>query len=177
VLTAGLPNFCKTLGDNINMTPSSNQNNGPRNAGDGSNTRFNDYANGYGNQLQPNVFHPDYNIQEGITHQQYVDGSPITSPSTNLQYREAGRRMLIMPIILPNGPPPLQASYPAYTTNIVKWGLFFLRNKSVIVQGGGCSSNPLCGALQVEVVRTVGAISPVVPTATSSSLTLPVVYR
>src|SRR6185436_4656372 len=32
-LTAGLPNFCKALGDNINMTPSSNQNNGPRNAG------------------------------------------------------------------------------------------------------------------------------------------------
>src|SRR5678815_3833041 len=53
VLTAGLPNFCKTLGDNINMTPSSNQNNGPRNAGEGSNTRFNDYANGYGNALQP----------------------------------------------------------------------------------------------------------------------------
>src|SRR4029453_16537986 len=37
VLTAGLPNYCKTLGDNINMTPSSNQNNGPRNAGEGSN--------------------------------------------------------------------------------------------------------------------------------------------
>ena len=177
VLTAGLPNFCKTLGDNINMTPSSNQNNGPRNAGEGSNTRFNVYANGYGNALQPDVFHPDYNIQEGITHQQYVDGSPLTSPSTNLQYREAGRRMLIMPIILPNGPPPLQANYPAYTTNIVKWGLFFIKNKSVIIQGGGCSSNPLCGALQVEVVRTVGAITPVVPTATSSSLTLPVIYR
>jgi hypothetical protein len=167
------------------MTPSSNQNNGPRNAGDGSNTRFNDYANGYGNQLQPDVFHPDFNIQEGITHQQYVDGSPITSPSSNTQYREAGRRMLIMPIILPNGPPgstaadgtPLTPSYPAYTTNIKKWGLFFLKNKSVIVQGGGCSTNPLCGALQVELVRTVGAVSPVVPTATSSSLTLPVIYR
>ena len=185
LLTAGLPNFCKQLGDNINMTPSSNQNNGPRNAGEGSNTRFNDYANGYGNQLQPNVFHPDYNIQEGITHQQYVDGSPITSPTTNTQYREAGRRMLIMPIILPNGPPgstaadgtPLTPNYPAYTTDIKKWGLFFLKNKSVIIQGGGCSSDPLCGALQVELVRTVGATSPVVPTATSSSLTLPVVYR
>jgi Flp pilus assembly protein TadG len=185
VLTAGLPNFCKTLGDNINMTPSSNQNNGPRNSGDGTNTRFNVYANGYGNQLQPDVFHPDFNVQDGLTHQQYVDGSPITSPSSNLQYREAGRRMLIMPIILPNGPPgstaadgtPLTPNYPAYTTNIKKWGLFFLRNRSVVIQGGGCSSNPLCGALQVEVVRTVGAITPVVPTATSSSLTLPVIYR
>ena len=185
VLTAGLPNFCKTLGDNINMTPSSNQNNGPRNAGDGSNTRFNDYANGYGNQLQPDVFHPDFNIREGITHQEYVDGSPIDSPLTNTQYREAGRRMLIMPIILPNGPPgsvaadgtPLTQNYPAYTTNIKKWGVFFLKNKSLIIQGGGCSSDPLCGALQVEVVRTVGATSPVVPTAASSSLTLPVIYR
>jgi len=185
VLTAGLPNYCKQLGDNIQMTPSSNQNNGPRNAGEGSNTRFNDYANGYGNALQPNVFHPDYNIQTGITHQEYVDGSPITEPTTNRQYREAGRRMLIMPIILPNGPPGSTAAdgtlltqdYPAYTTNIKKWGLFFLRNKSVIIQGGGCSSDPLCGALQVELVYTVGATTPVVPTATSSSLTLPVVYR
>jgi len=72
---------------------------------------------------------------------------------------------------------PLTPSYPAYTTNIRKWGVFFMRNKSVIVQGGGCSSNPLCGALQVEVVRTVGPTSPIVPTATSSSLTLPVIFR
>lgn len=176
LLTAGLPNFCKTLGDEIHMTPSSNPNNGPVAAGDGSNTRFNDYANGYGNQLQPNVYHPDYNIQEGIWHQEYVDGSPLISPSTNLQYREAGRRMLIMPIVLPNGPPPLLPEYPAYTANIQKWGVFFLRNKSVVIQGN-CQSDPLCGDLQVEVVRTVGAMSPIVPTATSSSLTLPVIYR
>jgi hypothetical protein len=176
LLTAGLPNFCKRLGDEIHMTPSSNPNNGPVSAGDGNNTRFNDYANGYANLLQPNVYHPDFNIQEGITHQQYVNGSPLTGPSTNTLYREAGRRMLIMPIILPNGPPPLLPEYPAYTANIQKWGLFFVRNKSVVIQGN-CSSNPLCGALQVEVVRTVGAMSPVVPTATSSSLTLPVIYR
>jgi Flp pilus assembly protein TadG len=178
LLTGGLPNYCKTLGDNINMTPSSNQNNGPKSAGDGSNTRFNDYANGYGNQLQPNVFHPDSNIQEGITHQQYVDKNPITPPTgSSAQYKEDDRRMLIMPIILPNGPPPLQPNYPAYTTNIQRWGLFFLKNKSLVIQGGGCSTNPLCGALQVEVVRTVGPITPSIPTATSSSLTLPVIYR
>ena len=178
LLTAGLPNYCKTLGDNINMTPSSNQNNGPRAAGEGSNTRFNDYANGYGNQLQPNVFHPDSNIQEGITHQQYVDKSPLSAPTgDSAQYKEDDRRMLIMPIILPNGAPPLQPNYPAYTTNIQRWGLFFLKNKSLIIQGGGCSTDPLCGALQVEVVRTVGPITPSVPTATSSSLTLPVIYR
>ena len=185
VLTAGIPNFCKTLGDNINMTPSSNQNNGPRNSGEGINTRFNEYANGYGNALQPNIFHPDSNIQEGLTHDQYVNGSPITSPSTNTQYREDGRRMLIMPIILPNGPPgsvsadgtPLTQNYPAYTTNIKRWGVFFMKNKSLVIQGGGCSSNPLCGAITVEVVQVSGPISPIVPTAEASSVTLPVIYR
>ena len=47
-----------------------------------------------------------------------------------------------MPIILPNGPPPLQASYPAYTTNIQKWVKFFLKNKAKIIQGN-CSTDPL----------------------------------
>jgi Flp pilus assembly protein TadG len=177
-LTAGLPNFCVTLGDNIKMTPSSNQNNGPRNSGDGINTRFNLYANGYGNALVPTVFPPDSNIQEGITHQQYIDRSAVTAPpSPNYNLRQDNRRMLIMPIILPNGPPPLTASYPAYTANIVRWGLFFMKNKSTIIQGGGCSANPACGAIPVEVVFTSGRITPVVPTAPSASLTLPVLYR
>ena len=176
VLTAGIANFCKTLGDNINMTPSSNQNNGPRNSGDGINTRFNEYANGYGNALQPNIFHPDSNIQEGITHDQYVNGSPITPPGANFDLREDGRRMLIMPIIKPNGPPPLLPSYPAYTTDIQAWGLFFLKDKSLIIQGN-CSANPLCGSITVEFVSLSPPLNPVVPTAESSSTTLPVIYR
>jgi hypothetical protein len=175
-LTAGLENFCKTLGDNINMTPSSNKNNGPRNSGDGINTRFNEYANGYGNALQPNVYHPDSNIATGITDQQYRLGTGAVQPTTNTQYMEHGRRYMIMPIILPNGPPPLQASYPAYTTNIQKWVKFFLKDKAKIIQGN-CSADPLCGAITVEVVEVSGPISPVVPTAESSSLTLPVIFR
>jgi hypothetical protein len=79
------------------------------------------------------------------------------------------RRILIMPILLPG-------TYPAYTGNIQKWGMFFLRNKSVVIQGN-CQADPLCGALQVEVIKTVGATTPVVPTAPSSSLTLPVLFR
>jgi hypothetical protein len=125
----------------------------------------------------PNIFHPDANIQEGITHQQYVDGSPLTAPNPNYNLREDGRRMLIMPIILPNGPPPLQATYPAYTTNIIRWGVFFMKNKSIIIQGGGCSSDPACGAIPVEVVAISGAISPIVPTAQASSVLLPVLFR
>lgn len=175
-LTAGLENFCKTLGDNIHMTPSSNKNNGPRNSGDGINTRFNEYANGYGNALQPDVYHPDSNIATGITEQDYRLGTGAQPPTSNTQYMEHGRRYLIMPIILPNGPPPLQASYPAYTTNIQKWVKFFLKNKAKIIQGN-CSADPLCGAITVEVVEIAGPISPVVPTAESSSLTLPVIFR
>jgi Flp pilus assembly protein TadG len=175
-LTAGLENFCKTLGDNINMTPSSNKNNGPRNSGDGINTRFNEYANGYGNALKPNVYHPDSNIATGITHQDYRLGTGAVAPTSNTQWMEHGRRYMIMPIILPNGPPPLQASYPAYTTNIQKWVKFFLKDKAKIIQGN-CSADPLCGAITVEVVEISGPISPVVPTAESSSLTLPVIFR
>jgi Flp pilus assembly protein TadG len=170
VLTAGLPTFCKTIGDQIPFTPSSNKNNGPRNSGEGNNTRFNDYAKGYGNALQPGVFHPDSNIQNGITYQQYIDRSAVTDPNPNFDLREDGRRMLIMPIISPG-------TYGTAPTNILRWALFFERTKSTIIQGGGCSSDPACGALNVEVVYTVGAISPVVPTAPSSSLTLPVLYR
>lgn len=174
-LTAGLENFCKTLGDNIHMTPSSNKNNGPRNSGDGINTRFNDYANGYGNALQPNVYHPDSNIKTGITDQEYRTGTP-ERPTTNQQYMEHGRRYLLMPIIDPNGPPPLLPSYPAYTTNIQHWGKFFLKDKAKIIQGN-CSADPDCGSITVEVVEISGPISPSIPTAESSSFTLPVIFR
>ncbi len=122
LLSAGLPNFCKKLGDNINMTPSSNPNNGPRASGDGMNTRFNVYASGYGNQLQPATFPPDKNINETITYNQYINGSPITAPSPNGPGK-AERRLLIAPIIAPG-------NYPAYTTNILGWGVFFLREQS-----------------------------------------------
>ena len=171
VLTAGLPNFCKTLGDNINMTPSSNKNNGPKNSGDGINTRFNDYPKGhYGNALQPNVYHPDSNIQEGITHQEYVDGKPLTEPlGDNYKYREDGRRMLIMPIIKPG-------TYPAYTTDIKFWGHFFLKYKADILKSP-CDKHPDCGMITVQFVKMSPPISPVVPTAESSSVTLPVIFR
>ena len=84
-LAAGLPNFCKSLGDNINMTPSSNPNNGPRNSGDGMNTRFNVYANGYGNALVPGTFPPDSNIKENISATDYKNrtSGQVTTPNPN----------------------------------------------------------------------------------------------
>jgi Flp pilus assembly protein TadG len=171
-LTAGIANFCKTLGQNINMTPSSNKNNGPKNSGDGINTRFNEYAVGYKDSLEPDIFHPDSNIMEDITHQQYVDGSPIKSPEgDNFELREDGRRMLIMPIIKPG-------KYPGYTTKIDAWGQFFLKNKADVIKGNCEKKEPVdCGKITVEFVKMSPPLSPVVPTAESSSVTLPVIFR
>jgi len=165
VLTAGLKNYCKTLGDNINMTPSSNQNNGPRNAGDGMNTRFGVYANGYGNGLTPTAFPPDANVTEGITATDYGTGPPVGS----------GRRMLVAPIILPNGPPPLLASYPAYTTGIKAWGIFFLIDKVPVPQGN-CSNTPGCGTMHVQYVGLANVSASGNPTC-SSPLTTAVLYK
>jgi hypothetical protein len=166
-LAAGLPNFCKNLGDNINMTPSSNPNNGPRNSGDGMNTRFNVYANGYGNALVPSSFPPDSNVRENITATQYINRTAVTAPSPNGPGK-FDRRMLIAPIILPG-------TYPAYTSNIQAWGVFFLISK-VPTPNGNCSNTPGCGSIPVEYVGKAnvaasGAVS------CNSGLTTSVLYK
>jgi Flp pilus assembly protein TadG len=161
VLTAGIPNFCKSLGDNINMTPSSNKNNGPRNSGDGMNTRFGMYAQGYGNALTNPPFPPDTNLTQNIPWQTYVDNNP------NM------RRRLIVPIILPNGPPPLEASYPAYTTNIQFWAIFLLESP-VPTTNGNCDLP--CGDIPVLYVDKALVAAEGPPTC-SSPLQTPVLYR
>ncbi len=161
VLTAGLKNYCKSLGDNINMTPSSNQNNGPRNSADGMNTRFGIYANGYGNALTNPPYPPDTNLTQNISWQTYLDNNP------NM------RRRLIAPIILPNGPPPLQASYPAYTTNIQFWAVFLLESP-VPTTNGNCVAP--CGEIHVLYVD-VAQVSAEGPPTCSSPLQTPVLYR
>jgi Flp pilus assembly protein TadG len=163
VLTAGLKNYCKSLGDNINMPPSSNQNNGPRNAGDGMNTRFGTYANGYGNALTNPPYPPDTNLTQDITWQTYLDNNP------NM------RRRLIVPVILPNGPPPLQASYPAYTTNIQYWAVFLLE-RPVPTPAGNCSNTPGCGDIPVLYVDEA-VVSAEGPPTCSSPLRTAVLYR
>ena len=173
LLTAGLPNYCKKLGDNINMTPSSNQNNGPKDSGQGANTRMNgdagdgNYPNGYGNQLQPGTFPPDTNIQENITYPQYAAGSPLTAPSPNGPGK-SDRRMLIAPVLTPG-------IYPNYTTNINHWGVFFMRKRALIPQGN-CDALAGCGALEVEYVGKAN-VAASGPPACGSGLTTPVLYR
>ena len=137
LLTAGVRNYCKSLGENIDMTPSSNTNNGPKNAADGMNTRFGDYANGYGNQLQPGTFPSDTNVSETISATQYANGYPTQGND---------RRMLVAAIIAPG-------TYPGYTTNILDWGVFFLKTRAPLApQGQQCNTTPGCGSISVEYV-------------------------
>ncbi len=168
-LSAGLPNFCKKLGDQIAMTPSSNQNNGPKNSGDGMNTRFNVSSNGYGNSLIPSNFPPDSNIQENISATDYKNRTPgsVTAPNPNGPGKD-DRRMLVAPVILPG-------TYPAYTTNIQYWGVFFLRSKSP-TPSGNCPNIPGCGSIPVEYVGKANVSVTGDPTC-SSGLTTPVLYK
>jgi Flp pilus assembly protein TadG len=159
LLTAGLRTYCKSLGDNINMTPSSNQNNGPRNAADGMNTRFGIYANGYGNLLQPGTFPSDTNVQQNISASDYLNGSPAGN----------SRRMLVMAIINPG-------TYPAYTTNIQGWGVFFLKTQSPAPQGN-CSSDPTCGSIPVEYVGKAEFGTVFGDPSCGSGLTTAVLYK
>jgi len=159
LLTAGIRNFCKALGDNIHMTPSSNPNNGPRNAGDGINTRFGIYANGYGNQLQPGPFPSDTNVLQTITAAQYADGPPIPN----------NRRMIVAPIIAPG-------TYPAYTTNILDWGVFFIRTQSP-TPNGNCDPATGCGSMLVEYVSRAQTGFVFGSPTCGSNLTTPVLYK
>jgi len=171
-LTAGLPNFCKALGDNINMTPSSNQNNGPRNAGDGLNTRFDIYQNGYGGAISSSnwqTFPPDSNVQENITATQYKNRTAVTPPGQSHQPGQDDRRMIVAPIIAPG-------TYPAYTTNILAWGVFFLKAQSPVPQGN-CSNTPGCGSMPVEYVGKANTGSGTGVVSAGSSLTIPVLYK
>ena len=87
----------------------------------GVNTRFDDYASG----MDPTYFPPDTNIKEGITYQQYLDGSPSQSPSHE---GTAGRRVVLLPIMKIS-----EVDSGRTSVQIDHFGAFFLRSK---VSGG-----------------------------------------
>jgi hypothetical protein len=158
VLSAGLTSICQTLNASVpfHMTPSANQNNGPRQITDGINTRFNVYANGYGNALQPSTFPPDANVQGAITYDQYKNGTAVTPPNPNAPGQDA-RRVLIVPIVDPNGPPPFLPAYDGSNCSptaqcpnapIKKWAAFFLKDESLVTNP--CNKSSTCGRLHVE---------------------------
>jgi hypothetical protein len=153
------------------MTPSANQNNGPRQITDGINTRFNIYANGYGNALQPSTYPPDSNVQQNITFDQYNNKTAVTPPSPNGPGKDE-RRILIVPIVAPGTYTGTPVSAPT-----LKFGAFFLKSQSTV-------SNPRsrggpCGNLQVEWIdeRLVIGRGGFVPGGGTSNLSIPVLYQ
>jgi hypothetical protein len=171
VLSAGITSICQTLNTTLpfHMTPSSNINNGPRQISDGVNTRFNQYANGYGNALQPGSFPPDSNIQENITYDQYNNRTAVTPPSPNAPGKDA-RRILIVPIVAPG-------TYSPPNAVVIKFAAFFIR-RAVTVQNP-CSQAGNCAVLDVEWVDEALVIGRggFTPGGGDSNLTIPVLYK
>jgi hypothetical protein len=173
VLSAGLTSVCQTLNTNVpfHMTPSANQNNGPRQITDGINTRFNSYANGYGNALQPSTYPPDSNVQQNITFDQYNNKTAVTPPNPNAPGKDQ-RRILVVPIVAPGTYSGTPVSAPT-----LKFGAFFLKSKSTV--SNPCSQGGPCGNLQVEWIdeRLVIGRGGFVPGGGTSNLTIPVLYQ
>ncbi|MGH9875233.1 MAG: pilus assembly protein TadG-related protein [Pyrinomonadaceae bacterium] len=172
-LSAGLTSVCQTLNVNIpfHATPSSNQNNGPRQISDGVNTRFNLYANGPG-QLTPTDFPPDSNVQQGITFQQYDNRTAVTAPSPNGPGQDQ-RRILIVPIVAPGTYTGTPVSAPT-----LKFGAFFLKNQPTV--DNPCSNAADgCARFQVEWIdeRLVIGRGFFTPGGGSTSLTVAVLYQ
>jgi Flp pilus assembly protein TadG len=171
VLSAGITSICQTLNTTLpfHMTPSSNINNGPRQISDGVNTRFNQYANGYGNALQPGTFPPDSNVQENITYDQYNNRTAVTPPSPNAPGKDA-RRILIVPIVAPG-------TYSPPNAVVIKFAAFFI-SRAVTVQNP-CSQAGNCAVLDVEWVDEALVIGRggFTPGGGDSNLTIPVLYK
>jgi Flp pilus assembly protein TadG len=172
-LAAGLTSACQTLNMNVpfHATPSSNQNNGPRQITDGVDTRFNFYANGPG-QLNPTDFPPDSNVGTGITFQQYDNRTAVTPPSSNLPGQDQ-RRILIVPIVAPGtytGTP--------VSAKTLAFGAFFLKNRPQ-VDNPCVKAEDGCARFEVEWIeeRLVVGRGSFTPGGGTSSLTLPVLYR
>ena len=128
----------------------------------GLNTRFDDYG---GSTLDPTYFPPDTNVQEGITYDQYLNGSPSQAPSHD---GVAGRRVVLLPIMK------LSAVAGGRTSvQIDHFGAFFLQTK--VTGGNG-------GDIQMEYIGTrvlvgSGGYDPTAPTNPGPPIVKPVLYR
>lgn len=173
VLSAGLTSICKNLNEdiNFNMTPSANQNNGPRQIKDGVDTRFDvSPINGYGNALNDTTtFPPDTNVRENITFDQYINRTAVTPPTNRTPPGQDDRRIVLVPIVAPG-------TYSPPRTQIVKWGAFFLKRR--IINNNPCSVSGNCGVIEVEWIDERLVIGRGTSTGGSaSSLTVAVLYQ
>ncbi|HEX7330917.1 MAG TPA: pilus assembly protein TadG-related protein [Pyrinomonadaceae bacterium] len=172
-LTAGLTSICQTLNTDVpfHMTPSSNKNNGPKQIMDGVNTRFDIEANGYGTpKLDATNFPPDTNIREGITFDQYDNGTAVTLPS---HPGEEDRRIMLVPIVEPK----TYTGTPAKAKTI-KFGAFFLKNR-VRVTNPCSKAADGCAELDVEWIDESLIIGRgfVNPATCSTTFAVPVLYN
>jgi Flp pilus assembly protein TadG len=172
VLSAGLTGICKSINEdiNFNMTPSANQNNGPNQIKDGTDTRFDFQPNGYGNALKDTTtFPPDSNVRQNITFDQYINRTAVTAPPNHPPGQD-DRRILLVPIIAPG-------TYSPPKTKIVKWGAFFIKRR--IVNTNPCSVSGNCGVLEVEWIdeRLVIGRGTASSSGSSSGLTVAVLYK
>jgi Flp pilus assembly protein TadG len=97
-------------------------NSGPVRAG--INSRFDDYSS----QLDPATHPPDTNIKEGITYQQYRDGTATEAPSHT---GVPGRRIVLIPIVKQD-----EYDQGRNTVRFDRFGAFFLRTKAGSGNGG-----------------------------------------
>ncbi|HXQ70084.1 MAG TPA: pilus assembly protein TadG-related protein [Pyrinomonadaceae bacterium] len=172
-LAAGLTSICQSLNVNVpfHATPSSNQNNGPRQIADGTSTRFNIYANGPGN-LNATDFPPDSNIAQNITFQQYNDRTVVTPPNPNAPGVDQ-RRILVVPIVAPGTYTGTPVGAPT-----LMFGAFFLKSVPTVDSPCSQSSNG-CAHFNVEWIdeRLVIGRGFFTPGGGTTNLTLPVLYR
>jgi Flp pilus assembly protein TadG len=186
VLSGGVTNACQSIGEDVtfHMTPSANVNNGPVQITDGTNTRFDIQANGYGNALQSTlpdgtlVFKPDINIAPDILFSEYLKNNPTLAPTHT---GAAQRRILIVPVIDLPGPAPSTTTYSPPRTPVARFAAMFLRRRIADPQSPCSQAGNICGKLEVEWVENNlvlgrGSYDPN-GTPGDPSLTLPVLYK
>lgn len=127
----------------------------------GVNTRFDDY----GSQVDPSTYPPDTNIMEGITYQQYLDGSPSQAPS---HPGVTGRRVVLIPIVKKS-----EFDGGRTTVQISHFGAFFLRNKVPGGNGGEIQAE----YIGIGVVVGNGTYDPTGEPNGGPPITKPVLYR
>jgi Flp pilus assembly protein TadG len=129
----------------------------------GINTRFDDYAAG----MDPADFPPDTNIKEGISFEEYRNGSP-SQPSSHQSIAVPGRRVVLLPIMkiseVDNG---------RTTVQIDHFGAFFLKSKV----DGGPGGDIEAEYIGTSVIVGNGYYDPSAPPNPGPSIVKPVLYR
>lgn len=190
VLSAGVTDACQSIGADVtfHMTPSANVNNGPIQITDGTNTRFDIQANGYGNAFSDTyadgtlVFKPDTNIQADIPFLHYQNPSLYPSDVTAPSHTGADdRRILVVPILDLPGTAPCTRTYDPPHTPVSKFGALFLRRRIADPQTPCSQAGNICGRLEVEwidanLVLGRGSYDPA-GSPGDPNFTIPVLYR